>query len=114
MNWVTNHPKSVRGMWPRRAGVEYHEGAPQSTEAHTSEELARQGLVGVFVDMPLDQYRQLPLVKNPSEISQCSNCAHWKPSRFIEPGKNLGHCGQWAHAVKSHNETCGTFTPKKP
>lgn len=51
---------------------------------------------------------------NADQLPTCQHCAHWKPSRFIESGKTLGHCGQWAHAVKSPSDTCGKFTPKKP
>lgn len=66
--WVTNHPKSLKGMWPRRIGVVYLEGRPKATEAHTSEELESQGLVGAYVDMDEAEYRKLPLARTPADL----------------------------------------------
>jgi len=68
LNWITNHPKPIKGMWPRRVGVAYIEGEPKATDAFTSEELKSQGLIGVYVDMPLHDYRELRIARNPSEM----------------------------------------------
>ena len=69
MTRITNHPKSIKGLWPRRAGCAYIEGEPKATEAHSTEELKKQGLVGVYVDMPLAEYYALPVVKTPQELN---------------------------------------------
>lgn len=66
--WVTNHPKSLKGMWPRRIGAVYIEGPPKATTVHTTDELARQGLVGAYVDMNEAEYRNLPLARTPAEL----------------------------------------------
>jgi len=68
MTWITNHPKSVKGMWPRRAGVDYIQGQPKATEAYTTEQLQSQGLVGVYVGITEKEYRKLPLVRTPTEL----------------------------------------------
>ena len=67
--WITNHPKSLKGMWPRRAGVTYIEGPPKSTEAYSVSELVSQGLVGAYVDMPEAEYRKLPLIRTPTSTA---------------------------------------------
>lgn len=66
--WVTNQPKSIKGLWPRRIGVVYVEGPPKATESRTSEELTNEGLVGVYVDMPEVEYRKLPLAWTPNDM----------------------------------------------
>lgn len=66
--WVTNHPKSVKGMWPRRAGVDYIEGSPKGTHMYSSDELRRQNIIGVYVDMSPEDYYSLPVVCSPSEL----------------------------------------------
>ena len=66
--WVTNHPKTVKGMWPRRIGVVYIEGPPKATESRTAEKLASEGLVGVYVDMDENEYRKLPLARTPADM----------------------------------------------
>ena len=68
LTWITNHPKSIKGLWPRRIGVDYIEGKPMGTHAYSSDELAQSGLIGVYVDMPMEQYRQLPLAKTPKDM----------------------------------------------
>jgi hypothetical protein len=42
MLWITNHPKSLKGLWPRRAGCVYIEGEPRGTFAYTAEQLREQ------------------------------------------------------------------------
>jgi hypothetical protein len=64
MIWITNHPKPLKGMWPRRVGCTYIEGEPKATFVYTVEQLKEQGLVGVYVDMPVEEYEQLPLAKS--------------------------------------------------
>lgn len=68
MTWITNHPKSIKGLWPRRAGCEYIEGEPMGTEARSVQDLKECGLVGVYVNMPEVEYRKLPIVKTPQEL----------------------------------------------
>jgi len=70
LRWITNFPASVKGLWPRRAGVEYLEGPPKATEEFTVQEFAGMNYVGVYVDMPEDDYRKLPLVRTPMELAE--------------------------------------------
>lgn len=65
LTWITNHPKPLKSMWPRRAGVKYIEGFPNPTDRYTVEELLKMGIIGVYVDMPLSAYRKLPIIKKP-------------------------------------------------
>ena len=69
--WITNHPKSIKGLWPRRSGVEYIQGEPKATAAYSVDELKSQGLVGAYVDMDAEEYRKLPIIKSAKE--QISN-----------------------------------------
>ncbi len=70
MIWITNHPKSVKGLWPRRAGCEYIEGEPKGRDPQFPvDALKNLGLVGIYVDMPEDEYRKLPIVKTPQELN---------------------------------------------
>jgi hypothetical protein len=69
LTWVTNYPKSVKGLWPRRAFVNYIQGQPKATSKYNEHELVLQGLVGVYVDMPAEEYYELPLVKTPAELA---------------------------------------------
>jgi len=68
MTWITNHPKSLKGLWPRRAGYTYIEGEPKKTEACSVQNLKSCGIIGIYVDMPDEDYRKLPIVKNPNEL----------------------------------------------
>lgn len=68
MIWITNHPKPLKGMWPRRVGCTYIEGEPRGTEFYTSEWLKDRGLIGVYVDMAAEDYHNLPVAKNPLEF----------------------------------------------
>ncbi len=70
--WITNHPKPLKGMWPRRVGCEYLEGDPQGTDSLRVDELKQQGYIGVYVDMPAVQYRSLPVARNPKEFAALS------------------------------------------
>lgn len=65
--WITNHPKSIKGLWPRRDGVEYIQGEPKSTKVYSVEELKKQGLIGVYVDMLAEQYYSLPIITKPNK-----------------------------------------------
>ena len=67
MNWITNHPGSLKGMWPRRLGVEYIEGEPKATEKYSAEKLKQEGLIGVYVNIPLQDYYDLPIIKSPKD-----------------------------------------------
>lgn len=70
MIWITNHPKPLMSMWPRRAGCEYIEGPPKATFKYTVEEFESVGTIGVYVDMEESLYRKLPLMKNPKEMKE--------------------------------------------
>ena len=72
MTWITNHPKPLKGMWPRRVGCEYVEGEPKSTEKYDIEFLKAQNLIGVYVDLPPDEYYKLPVARNPQEFAALS------------------------------------------
>lgn len=72
MLWITNHPKPLKGLWPRRVGCTYIEGAPQATEARTSEDLKNCGLIGVYVNMSAAEYYRLPVADNPKEFAALS------------------------------------------
>ena len=52
-------------MWPRRKGAEYFEGEPKGTTAYSSESLARQGLIGVYVKEPLEEYYKREVIRRP-------------------------------------------------
>lgn len=68
--WVTNHPKSIQGLWPRRVGCTYIEGEPKKTDVYTSEDLKKQNIIGVYVDMKPDDYYSLPVVRTPKELKE--------------------------------------------
>lgn len=72
MTWITNHPKPLKGMWPRRVGCEYVEGDPRGTDRYSDAVLKEHGLIGVYVDMPLDDYHKLPVARNPQEFAALS------------------------------------------
>jgi len=72
MIWITNHPKPLKGMWPRCVGCTYVEGEPMGTDSLRVDELKRQGYIGVYVDMPAVQYRSLPVARNPKEFAALS------------------------------------------
>jgi hypothetical protein len=68
--WITNHPRSLKGLWPRRAGVQYIEGSPHATEWRTSEQLTAEGLIGVYVQgMTREEYRSHPLAHTPQDLA---------------------------------------------
>jgi len=72
MIWITNHPKSLKGLWPRRAGCTYIEGEPKGTDIYSSAELSACDYVGIYVDMPEEEYRKLPVVRTPAELKSIS------------------------------------------
>lgn len=72
MNWVTNIPRSVKGLWPRRSGVEYVEGPPQATLEYSVEQLRRRKIVGAYVAIPLDEYYRLPIIKHLDNVPEKS------------------------------------------
>lgn len=72
MLWITNHPKPLKGLWPRRVGCTYVEGEPKATPARTSEDLMNCGLIGVYVDMSAAEYYRLPVADNPKEFAALS------------------------------------------
>ncbi len=83
MTWITNHPKPLKGMWPRRVGCEYVEGESKGTDTLRVDELKGtdtlrvdelkgMGYIGAYVDMPDSKYRKLPLARNPQEFAALS------------------------------------------
>jgi len=52
-------------MWPRRKNAEYFEGEPKGTDKYSSEFLARQGLIGVYVKEPLSEYYKREVIRRP-------------------------------------------------
>lgn len=72
MIWITNHPKSLKGLWPRRAGCVYIEGDPMGSDSIHVDELKARGYVGAYVDMPYNEYKKLPIVKTPQELKAYS------------------------------------------
>lgn len=52
-------------MWPRRKGAEYFEGEPKATHERSSETLAKEGLIGVYVKEPLDEYYKREVIRRP-------------------------------------------------
>lgn len=65
--WITNHPKSVKGLWPRRDGVEYIEGMPKATLVYSVEDLIKQNIIGVYVDMTPEEYYKLHIINSPKK-----------------------------------------------
>ena len=47
--WLTNHPRSYRGWFPRR-DVKLRDGVPRATDTYFSCELIEKGIVGVYLD----------------------------------------------------------------
>jgi hypothetical protein len=72
MTWITNQPRSLKSLWPRRVGVEYIEGPPHATPTYSSEELASKGYIGVYVNITKEEHSQLPLARNPEEYKRLS------------------------------------------
>jgi hypothetical protein len=72
MIWITNHPKPLKGMWPRRVGCTYVEGEPKGTDLYSPEQLKQKKIIGVYVDMSAVQYRSLPVARNPKEFAALS------------------------------------------
>jgi hypothetical protein len=64
MTWITNHPKPIQSLWPRRA-ANYVEGLPKASEKYSVKELENQGLIGIYVDMSREDYDKLPILKRP-------------------------------------------------
>lgn len=89
LTWITNNPKSVKSLWPRRFGVEYIEGAPKATDIYSVEELRAQNIIGVYANISKDTYNKLPLIKSPKYdlidlniyqetcCDQCNEIAHY-------------------------------------
>lgn len=65
--WITNHPKSIKGLWPRRDGVDYIQGEPKATDVYSIEQLKNQNIIGVYVDIPAEQYYTLPIITKPKK-----------------------------------------------
>lgn len=61
MRWITNHPKSHKGLIPRRVGVTYYDGEPKATEKYSVEDFKKMGYVGVYVDITDEEYKKFPL-----------------------------------------------------
>lgn len=61
-DWVTNHPGSMRGWWPRRAGVSYQEGPPSATHQFTADELSARGMVGIYLAADCPDYLERELI----------------------------------------------------
>lgn len=71
--WITNHPKSIKGLWPRRVGCEYVKMRPRASETYTVKELEADGIVGVGVNMTREEYYALPVARNPEEFAEIEN-----------------------------------------
>ena len=67
--WITNHPKSIQGFWPRRT-CEYFEGLPQKTYKYSVEEFIEMGYIGIYVNMTREEYEKYPLVANPKQFKE--------------------------------------------
>lgn len=76
MIWITNHPKSLKGLWPRRAGCVYIKGEPKASFFYTQKQLKKKGYIGVYVDMDEAEYRKLPIVKTPQELEELTKLCH--------------------------------------
>ena len=61
MTWITNHPRTYKGLIPRRIGVEYFDGEPKATDEYSIEQMKEAGLVGVYVNISKEEYYKLPL-----------------------------------------------------
>lgn len=70
--WITNHPKPLKGTWPRRVGCEYLEGDPRGTDSLRVDELKAQNYIGVYVEMGRREYECLPIARNPKEFAALS------------------------------------------
>lgn len=68
--WITNHPKSLAGLWPRRVGCEYVEMEPRGTPFRSTEQAKVDGDIGIGVRMKAEDYYALPVAKNPKEFAE--------------------------------------------
>ncbi len=68
-DWVTNHPVSIKGWWPRRT-AKYKEGRPKPTLDFSVEDFESKGYIGIYLDEEVESYYSLPLVKNPKELKE--------------------------------------------
>ena len=59
--WITNHPRTFKACIPRRIGVEYFDGDPKPTKEYTVEQLKANGIVGVYVNISMEEYLKNPL-----------------------------------------------------
>ena len=64
-DWLTNHPRSIKGWWPRR-DVKIYQGRPKATDTFTVEQLEGMGQVGAYLaeDVP-EGTNNKSLIKNP-------------------------------------------------
>lgn len=65
--WITNIPKTSKSLWPRRAGVVYHDGEPRATAAFSAAALKARKIVGVYVDITREEYNMLPRINKPEK-----------------------------------------------
>ena len=68
--FVTNHPKPIQSFWPRRAGVNYFEGEPKSTDTFSQNELRERGIIGIYSDVPREETRIHRLVWSQKELAK--------------------------------------------
>ena len=66
-DWITNNPKTIKSWWPRRK-TKYKEGPPKETSTYTVEDLKFMGYIGIYLDEDVEDYYNLPIVKNQNEI----------------------------------------------
>ena len=69
MHWITNHPRTHKGMWPRRENVNYIDGPPKATDDYSVEDFENMRIVGVYVDISLEEYKNHELIWKPKKKS---------------------------------------------
>ena len=47
--WLTNHPRTYKGWFPRR-DVKLKDGPPKATDTYSVEEFEEKRIVGVYLD----------------------------------------------------------------
>lgn len=78
-DWVTNHPKSIKGYWPRRA-VPLMEGAPKLADGYEGSKL-----VGIYLaDNLLAPLVFYPLCATPDEYREQMDLLKTDPQRMLQ------------------------------
>lgn len=112
ITWITNHPKPLKGMWPRRFDVEYIEGDPKASDTYIVDELKAQNLIGVYIDIDVHEYRSKILVRSSEEykwlngvFASCPFCGN---KRLITPHDG----GFYVHCSSAGCKNAGTTYEK--